>query len=92
MIQYFPRCELSYVIVEEVKNLNVGEILRGGIVQGTEKERFCGVKQANRPQNSKIILLQLRPISFINSKFWVGKIWQSIKKKYNGNNGHLIKR
>ena len=81
MIQYFPRRELSYVIVEEVKNLNVGEILRGGIIQGTEKGRFCGVKHVNRPQNAKIVLLKLRPISFINTKFWVGKIWQSIKKK-----------
>ena len=74
MIQYFPRRELSYVIVEEVKNLNVGEILQGGIIQGTEKGRFCGVKQVNRPQNSKIVLFKLRPISFINTKFWVGKI------------------
>ena len=81
MIQYFPRRELSYVIVEEVKNLNVGEILQGGIIQGTEKGRFCEVKQVNRPQNSKIVLFKLRPISFINTKFWVGKIWQSIKKK-----------
>ena len=73
MIQYFPRRELSYVIVEEVKNLNVGEILQGGIIQGTEKGRFCGVKQVNRPQNSKIVLFKLRPISFRNTKFWVGK-------------------
>ena len=71
MVQYFPRRELSYVIVEEVK---FEEILRGGIIQGTEKGRFCGVKHVNRPQNAKIVLLKLRPISFINTKFWVGKI------------------